>query len=244
MNNEQKAQLLPSASLVQNGLLAEAKFRPILFSTEMVKAILEGRKTMTRRIIKWPGLPEWADPDYGNRIENGWPTFRHVGFDKGEYKDELGIVKCPYGKIGDILWVRESMYQSAIGFAMFKAGGKVGEPLEENEYLDWETFSVTRKAIPSIHMSKTACRIFLEITDVRVELLQDISEEDAINEGIKWNKGKIQSGYGVGDSTAHIKAKECFQSLWQKINGQKSWEANPYVWVIEFEPVERPLGFC
>lgn len=203
------------------------KLKPILFSTEMVKAILEGRKTMTRREIK--GLPEDASKVWNDGGE--WI----VENEDGHCWD--GKLKSKY-EIGQILWVRESMYQSAIGFAMFKAGGKVGEPLEENEYLDWEIFSVTRKAIPSIHMPKSACRLFLEITNLRAERLHDISGDDVFSEGI--DNGHSNKKMGARWENMQRMA---FEDLWFKINGAKSWKSNPFVWVITFKIVERPENF-
>lgn len=229
MNNEQKADLLPSASLVQNGLLAEAvSVKPILFSVEMVRAILEGRKTQTRRQIK-------KQP----AINLGW-----CGTSKkywSEHPDDLKTeyLKCPYGGIGDILWVRETWnYKGNTQQIAYKAN------------FDKEILFLCGKWKPSIFMPKSACRIFLKITDIKVERLQDIREEDAIKEGVNPCTDELTminrcNNYN-NPSTAkwplvHVVG---FKKIWQKINGKESWEQNPFVWVVSFEPTDCPPGFC
>jgi hypothetical protein len=147
------------------------KERPILFSAPMVRAILDGRKTQTRRVIK-----EKLMRGEGAHVNN-----------------------CQYGKPGDRLWVRETFcYHDYLARYLYKADGVTG--------VKWK---------PSIFMPRIASRIMLEITGIRVERLQDISEEDAIAEG--WPK-----------------SSDWYRSLWESINGQGSWVLNPWVWVIEF----------
>jgi hypothetical protein len=204
------------------------KHIPILFSTPMVQAILEGRKTMTRRVVneKTP-LGNWEE------------TVKH----------------CRYGKPEDVLWVRETWKPKYVkggldGFRLqypqvypwfYSADGE-----SENGYGSWK---------PSIHMPKEACRIFLKVTDVRVERLHDISEEDALSEGVKRDeilhhiryKDYYSDAKGYGhpeyDFPTVPTATESFISLWMKINGEESWGVNPWVWVVSFERIERPLGF-
>lgn len=184
------------------------KFHPILFSTPMVQAIREGRKTMTRRTAK--GV-------------------------------KYTVNQCPYGKVGDVLWVRETSTQESItDEAPFKTIYKadVGEnyPMGSNK---WK---------PSIFMPKSACRIFLEITDIKIERLQDISEEDAKAEGVETKKGSWGTVHFI-DYTSNVRgsgfdwAKQSFKTLWQKINGSESWEENPFVWVIKFKQIDKPENF-
>lgn len=168
--------------------------RPILFSAPMVRAILAGTKTQTRRIVKVP-----------KRFEGfSHPSAAGVDF------------SCPYGWRSDRLWVRETFSYDR---AMHERGDRCvpwywadGNPT----YGDW-----TRPK-PSIHMPRWASRITLWITDVRVERLNDISQHDAMAEGVSV------------DSPATFQAVAAYRDLWESINGPGSWAENPYVWVIEF----------
>lgn len=182
------------------------KERPILFSTPMVQAILAGRKSQTRRVIKSKtGTFDVCKTKEGNIVGI------EATDDEGRLIDS---VICPYGKVGDVLWVRETFRPKSHSFPTgehfeYRATAEVdGNPTDE----PWK---------PCTFMPKDAARIWLKITGVRVERLQDISEEDAKAEGI------------FAES-----AKECFQTLWQSINGEGSWNDNPWVWVIEFERIE------
>lgn len=213
-----------------NTVLADAIFRPILFSTPMVQAILKGRKTQTRRIIKPQPLRQLFDVNMGYWSEE--PTDLKQPYIKSKYK------------VGDIMWVRET-------FAIKK-------PIDAEQ--DWETFGYKsdgyelmpdEKWKPSIFMPKEACRIFLEVTDVRVERLQDISNEDALKEGISNHYLLKSNGYThytrpdkfipIGSEDAE---RTSFFSLWMSINGADSLDKNPWVWVYEFKRIERPSGFC
>lgn len=168
--------------------------RPILFSGEMARAILSGRKTMTRRVIK----PQPTNMDNPMR--------------------RLSVISdCPYGKIGDRLWVRETFAELEMDngspFAYRADGDKIG-------CHHWK---------PSIFMRRRASRILLEIINIRVERLQDISTEDIIKEGLSTN---------LREHDAVCDLKEKWQTLWDKINGKKHPLAdNPWVWVIEFKRV-------
>jgi hypothetical protein len=211
------------------------KEHPILFSTEMVQAILAGRKTMTRRIIKWPSVPDGHDYDYEPNIVvkpkdgNWWPHFRHMG-----PNDIEGPVKCPYGQPGDILWVRETFMPLTQGYG-YKADDMIrtGKNPKTGEYyvprLRWK---------PTIHMPKLAARIWLEVTDIRVERLQDITEQDAIAEGIERVGDQVKGGFkdymSFGPSP-WMHATNSYFSLWQSINGIESLAENPWVWVISFK---------
>ncbi|EPA2391887.1 TPA: hypothetical protein ACRMT2_001629 [Pseudomonas aeruginosa] len=193
--------------------------RPILFNDQMVRAILEGRKTVTRRVVK-------PQPDFlGSMVDPNTP-FKTL--DAGLH----ARITCPYGEPGDRLWVRETW-----GLQVRSYGGGAGEFIvyratnpdaiyckssEGREYpVKWK---------PSIHMRRHSSRILLEITAVRVERLQDISNDQAIAEGIDTHP---MGFYGNGCITAG----GAFLELWESINGEGSWAANPWVWVIEFKRV-------
>ncbi len=188
------------------------KERPILFSAPMVRAILNGSKTQTRRFIK-PQPEVWDDDGvmYA-RIKYGRQT--HSG--PGDYliKDILPEYGCPYGKPGDRLWVRET-------FALWKnSDGQHGI-----DYRATPTCNVIDRGWkPSIHMPRNASRINLEITGVRVERLQDISKEDVMAEGFTDFMTEMHCGY-----------HQPYADLWEKINGAGSWSENPWVWVVEFK---------
>lgn len=189
------------------------KFIPILFSTPMVQAILEGRKTHTRRITKIQSLHERVISLDGKN-EKGWMAYPEGAISRGKF------VKCPYGQPGDVLWVREKWCRNAVptGWPYHYHAGNDTFSQPENE--TWK---------PSIHMPKAACRIFLQVNSIRVERLHQINEMDAISEGIvhrSMNDPKIE-----------------FQHLWQLINGEESWNANPWVWVVEFERIDKPENF-
>lgn len=208
-----------------------SRFKPILFSTPMVQAILDGRKSQTRRIVKpMRGMQsEWLSMDLINKVKEGqivkggWQMFHPNG---GE-KSPLGWIKSNY-QIGDILWVRESFAKPPI----YAFGVKYIYKAGFNESIcGWK---------PSIHMPKEAARIFLEVTNVRVERLNDISEGDAISEGIISKNEKLFFDYE--NKTFHyLSPQNSFKSLWNSIN--KNLEENPFVWVYTFERIERPHDF-
>lgn len=227
----------------------------------MVKAILEGRKTQTRRIIKdsyngcltnggphpcpnepvvmHPGAviqsPIEGEPDIVIDGDKVHAHFFCSTMDKAAY--------CPYGKVGDILYVRET---SAVTYSTgpkmkrtvwYKADDPVIPP---NVSFKWK---------PSIHMLRGSARIFLKITDIRVEALRDINWADAFAEGIlkdeigfKNYDKELAKGYGHPDHDyPHLEsAIDSFKSLWQSINGPDSWKENPWVWVINFERTNKP----
>lgn len=230
------------------------KFHPILYSTPMVQSILEKRKTKTRRtkgleiVNDNPDRYVWLN-DYPQidipRQAIPYDDKFYYAFTGKHNNSFLNVVTCPYGKVGDVLWVRETFlcYSDENGndAVLYKA-----EPHADEFSIG--LFEGKPKWKPCIFMPKEACRIFLEITDIRIERLQDISEEDAIKEGIE-----IISHGGFGRSGEEWKnylnggilrtAIISFGSLWQKINGLKSWQANPFVWVIEFKQIDKPENF-
>lgn len=200
------------------------KERPILFSAPMVRALLDGSKTQTRRIFKLPRGCSWYEALGGEA--------------KGEAQDDNGPAwwhveeqSCPYGQPGDRLWVRENfMDMQGTGVEhrpdpngplhryAYRADtppGSHGDEARKEYGLKWK---------PSIHMPRTACRITLHITGVRVERLQEISRGDAMAEGCPFpNMAK-------GNDPRHW-----YTALWEQINGPGSWDANPWVWVVEFK---------
>ncbi|HBQ3454748.1 hypothetical protein B6J49_07260 [Klebsiella pneumoniae] len=210
------------------------KERGMIFNGEMVRAILDGRKTQTRRIMK-------PQPEPCPRGGHWWPsnvfkTMLHVEDEmqngKGGWGGLVGDA-CPFGDVGDRIWVREAFASglSTKSTLAYRATHK-REDLEDGFY-------DTIKWTPSIHMPRWASRILLEITDVRVERLNAISEEDARAEGII-DGGCLNCGEPepCGCANPEPDATDAFAYLWQSIYGQESWNADPWVWVIEFKRVE------
>jgi hypothetical protein len=218
-----------------------SKHIPILFSTDMVNAILQGRKTQTRRV---KGLKTMnAAPDtYKYLGRNHQHHQLHLfGLKAGEGILEKKLIECPYGKPGDILWVRETFYRC------IDSTKNVRYLYRSNYFNDIEV-SVRWK--PSIHMPKEACRLFLRITNIRCERLQDISEDDAKAEGVDRYNFKtcdqvLYKDYSPPEDCDlwQFHAKGSFFSLWHKINGKESLSANPWVWVIEFERIDKPANW-
>jgi hypothetical protein len=205
----------------------KSNFKPILMSTPMVQAILEGRKTQTRRIIKI---------DEGEKIEfDNYETrkcFIIVG------KDFVKPLKCKY-RVGDILWVRETWAKTGDNFHddweregiyYFKAENPFNEKELHENYPHVKGFPKWR---PSIFMPKEASRIFLKLKSIRVEKLNNISGEDAMKEGVE-----VESMWPlyIGDFY------RSYSKLWDEINGNGSWDKNPWVWVYEFERTETSFA--
>lgn len=214
------------------------KERPILFSAPMVRAILEGRKTQTRRLVKpQPSFPfgvkqivqvpdPWHDEAFAGTPAEGMGTKgpRLLKWHCEDYAWNLvaGIdLKCKYGLPGDRLWVKETFNIGRVA-PIYKADNPDGLPPSECTD-DWNRPGVDRWR-PSIHMPRVASRITLEVVSVQVERLQEISEADAIAEGC----GRHENG-----TLAVIE----YSRLWDEINGPGSWAANPWVWVLEFQRV-------
>lgn len=211
--------------------------RPILFSTAMVQAILDGRKTMTRRILKVRGCkPFFPDSSWSETDIIHWT---------------LNGSTCPYGQPGDKFWVRETFTvlepEHCLGGMqsrfVYKADVERGGPDTEQVRQWYIERGYPYEWKPSIHMPKEAARIWLEITNVRVERLQDISNHDALAEGVE----KVHPdhfGFSYKDyeeKSIHLNClypRTSFYTLWTKINGKDSFGANPWVWVIEFKRIE------
>ena len=193
------------------------KERPILFSASMVRAILEGWKTQTRRIVK-------PQPDI---VADGGSVVGVFTPEDQKYGRLGKALSCPYGQPGDRLWVREAFAGSIAyerhGYPLKEWGNKLwyladGEPRSGQ----W-----TRPR-PSIHMPRCLSRITLEITEIRVERLQEMNRGDAMEEGCPF--ANMQKGPDPRD---------WFRDLWQSINGPDSWDANPWVWVVGFRKVTQ-----
>jgi len=209
--------------------------RPILFSGPMVRAILDGRKTQTRRVVKL------RDPSgtYAVHDEDGFPLSMDDG---GNWRGD----RPPYGFPGDRLWVRESFWQ-AVRSTQGPCGeyssywGDTIEYAEQRSKPGWHNDNQYGKGWmarrPSIYMPRSASRITLEVVSVRVERLNDISEEDAIAEGLETDDGReFRSAPG---SPWRIEAVDAFEDLWDSINEKKHpWSSNPWVWVVEFKRLE------
>ncbi|MFS7304929.1 morphogenetic protein [Rahnella inusitata] len=196
------------------------KERPILFNGEMVRAILSGRKTQTRRIMK--DQPEVIPPEDECGVPGYWIPC-HAG--KTMVRNDMMKIACPLGMRGDQLWVRETWARYNIDQDSHDMAYRATKPDDWPEGGRWR---------PSIHMPRWASRINLLITGVRVERLNDISQEDAKSEGCCYGRGG-----GVPDLA--VSPADHFPTLWESIYGIKSWAANPWVWVIEFERV-APAG--
>lgn len=221
-------------------------FKPILFSTEMVQAILAGKKTQTRRT-------------QGLEIPNQSPSgYEYLGWDKNVtvFKSSEGKFRdCkPKFNAGEILWVRETFLElincETKEFAAYEYKADMPEEFHKQFPHKWK---------PSLFMPKEAARIFLKVTNVRVERLQEISSEDAIAEGIAIDKQPMKNNDGwyypknyLPENTEYWGSKyfkigeysKSFESLWQSINAKKHpWESNPWVWVYEFKRIEKPENF-
>ncbi|HDL7023603.1 TPA: morphogenetic protein [Yersinia enterocolitica] len=200
--------------------------KPILFNAEMVQAILSGRKTQTRRIMR--DQPEVIPPEDECGVPGYWIPY-NAG--KTMVRNEMMTIACPLGNPGDQLWVRETWARYNIDQASHDMAYRATTPA------DWPKDGLWR---PSIHMPRWASRINLLITGVRVERLNDISEQDAISEGLECYVDDGVPYYGPfnnGDCRPDV----VFRGLWDSIYGQKegeNWQANPWVWVINFERME------
>lgn len=221
------------------------KERGMIFNGEMVRAILDGRKTQTRRPLKWK---QTRFTEIGEREDgSNWPWSE----DTEKVCDHWH--PCPFGAVGDRIWVRET-YQGPLfdyehmesyledsskfekpDFCIYRADGKPAPEFydaDDNLHCGWR---------PSIHMPRWASRITLEITDVRVERLNGISETDAEAEGTNmealFDSQDCYDCIADHNMTGRPTAKGAFKYLWESIYGEENWQANPWVWVIEFKVV-------
>jgi len=201
----------------------------MIFNGEMVRAILDGRKTQTRRPVKFPVI----DKNMGCELAGN------------ELAGELAAGNywnSPFGKPGNRIWVRETWAEAGAGapdLQLYRANYPEHVPSHYENVPPAEDIRWT----PSIHMPRWASRILLEITDVRVERLNSISEEDCWAEGIEAVDGLFENTEII-DMALKIgccfeDSKPMFALLWQSIYGDDSWQANPWVWVIEFKRIEE-----
>jgi hypothetical protein len=229
------------------------KERPILFNSEMVRAILDGRKTQTRRAVKAP-LPEyfseksvidWGDHTALIRKRNKLVEEYRPGFywydPTAVHGAWSGPIKCPYEK-GDRLWVRETW---AVEPSQDDKRAKPPSNHVHGEELCFykatlESWQRRGKWRPSIHMPRWASRITLEVTDVRVERLQDISEEDANAEGVKVLQTRVVVPFSNPVERIELNHRNYFATLWDDINYKRGfgWDKNPWVWVVEFKVIK------
>ncbi len=205
--------------------------KPIIFQGEMVRAILDGRKTVTRRLNDLEAVNENPDlpPD----------SFTYYGLQDGlfaEFRPLRGLkfsIKCPYGRVGDELWVRENVFD--------KGHWHLPEGKEKKEFLSQGVFTYmatdqrpdySYRTRPSIHMPRIASRIQLRVTELRVERLQQINDDQAKAEGAEPSHFCRNTGHYYPASPSYA---DGFAELWKRINGKESWNLNPWLWVIGFE---------
>lgn len=235
------------------------KERPILYSTPMVKSLLLDLKTMTRRII---------NPQPVIDTDSGYVYFnKHkYAFDIHNWKEEC-LIACPYGQIGNVLWVRETHYRKGIwiknGFT--KKGNQKWKFVASDNVILYENSQPTlfeksrNKKYPGKEMwykrlarfmPRSAARIFLEIKNIKVEKLNDISREDAIAEGIgRWTEERLRSKpthyqvyYQENPRDPDFYSSnpiDSYESLWQSLHGKDAWKENPWVWAVDFKKINK-----
>lgn len=192
--------------------------RPILFTGPMVRALLDGSKTQTRRVVKMP--PSWdcfVCADWGD----GWWPYRSDDGESPNYDNNEIPMRCPYGQPGDRLWVRETWAPHPDFPETVRRGVYRADPECKYDVERWR---------PSIHMPRWASRILLEIVSVRVERLQDIGVDEIEAEGV------VTSDADIMQHGCRARVLD-WQRLWESINGAGSWDANPWVWAVEFKQV-------
>jgi hypothetical protein len=193
------------------------KARPILMSSPMVRALLDGRKTQTRRVVK--PQPHAIDQSYGDVEESEIWAGEFFQWHEAEHGPSF---YCPYG---DLLWVRETITHGGYEAApiTYAADGAHGQFIWPSH---WK-----RHCRPSIHMPRWASRLTLELTGVRVERLKEISLNDVWAEGCEVRQFWL---FGADTVERQRIGAGVYQNLWESINGPGSWDANPWVWVLEF----------
>ncbi|CZW44951.1 hypothetical protein [Enterobacter hormaechei] len=235
------------------------KERGMIFNGEMVRAILDGRKTQTRRIMKVQPQPcnhaNW--PDYSpdsqwKSYPNGWCCAVCANGTTIDHRHHAKGINCPFGSVGDHIWVREAFQGPLVSEELLEEYRAYPEKFENPEYCEYAADGGPRPEYcdlddnlrhgwrPSIHMPRWASRLTLEITGVRVERLNSISQKDAQAEGMELTGWRPT--YSDPDSGGEVWTPyDNFAQLWESIYGEESWQANPWVWVIEFK-VASPGG--
>ena len=201
--------------------LSNLKGHPILFSAPMVRALLAGTKTQTRRVMKLTDLTRHPDNDPWYKLKVWSWRLRDSMWTDHTWESLLS--RCPYGQPGDLLWVRETWGKADD----YHFHGTVYKATDDEKRLH---LSEKVKWHPSIHMFRHDSRITLEVTGVRVERLQDISVEDCIAEGVSTT---------LREHDAVVDLRDKYRTLWESINGTWSWDANRWVWVIDFKRVTQ-----
>ncbi|NUP08372.1 MAG: hypothetical protein HOW73_20170 [Polyangiaceae bacterium] len=232
------------------------KERPIIFSGPMVRAIIEGRKTQTRRILRTDAPHVYCISAGGVALEWG------PADEDGDPMD--GDFRSPYGVAGDRLWVRETWALEELGKidpidgdrVVWKADRQAAWRVDMAERFYLASDYEPDRWRPSIHMPRWASRIDLDVASVRVERLQDITEDDARAEGLKklTKDGGITWKFGIPDRDGlpgedddgqhwqewEVDPRKAFAKLWDRINGERaSWQSNPHVWVVSFARVQE-----
>lgn len=209
----------------------QMKTRPILFSGEMVRAILDGGKTQTRRTRSW-GLPLWNSNHWTLPTTPKHDSFMSAldGTDGEVFCRDMAVAYCPYGKPGERLWVRETWTDEvAEENILYRADGEI-------DYGKGGRGKWSPRWKPSIFMPRKHARIFLEIVNVRVERLQEISEQEAKAEGVEPEFANEEYMQAHGGALTGAQYRYGFHKLWGEINGKRApWSSNPWVWVVEFK---------
>lgn len=216
--------------------------RPVIFNSEMIKAILDGRKTQTRRIIN-PQPLKYFPEGVANQDMPPHHLWWSFIYPSKHGSDTHCYIKCPYGKVGDTLWVRED-YWICSGFYRNRKPllqgryaideEKFGCLITENEWKLWSNRKYPYRKTSGRFMYKSIARIFLEVTNIRVERVQDIDHdwEDCLKEGVMGKNEACCDCNGL-----HIKVLWRFRELWDSINAKRGygWDKNPWIWVVEFK---------
>lgn len=218
-----------------------SKSRGIPFSAPMVRALLAGNKTQTRRAVK-------LQPD---AVHGGEPYWFIGGYRAWTYRSTSDVLRkggdvlpCPYGQAGDRLWVREAWRADVAHDALPPREIPPGSPVfMEASALNWRGGphdGTPGKLRPGMFMPRWASRITLQITDVRVERLQDISQAEALAEGVtpQWEPGMSGRLMEALGGFSHRPAASAYATLWEEINGAGSWESNAWVWAVGFKRIE------
>lgn len=220
--------------------MTDADARPIIFSAPMIRALLDGQKTQTRRIAKL---------NHAGRVAFGGRNWH--------CDDPRAVMACPYGQPGDLLWVREAWQYAnwtddGLPFIGYRASGvtmlrevfpeswterliEIWAELSKDDNFQIDHRAADRHWRPSIHMPRWASRLTLRITDVRVQRLQEISEDDARAEGAPLELRLLDS-VRLGATASHTGG---FERLWESIHGPDSWAANPWVWALTFDVIRK-----
>lgn len=206
----------------------EPTVKPIIFSSEMVRALLDGRKTQTRRVISPP-----KKFPHDNICRPDRAFFDHQVWFHGEYESVGVMVDAPYS-VGDLLWVREALERAN--------GEAVGYP-SDFSWLPNTPWTWKRDTLPAMFMPRWASRLTLRVTNVRAERLQDISEDDARAEGARHSDGNPDE-FGMCRRLV-VEAKDEFRHIWEALyhkDSPKAWHRNPWAWVYEFEVIRKNVG--